>query len=304
VPRNDFSQEGVKMTKWLEDRVAIVTGGGRGIGAAIALALAEQGARVVVNDLGCAVSGSGSSREPADAVVEQIRESGGEAVPSYDSVVGMDSATKIAQAALDNFGRIDVLVNSAGVQREHLFKDASEEEFDVLVGTHLKGQFCCMKAVLPHMMARKYGRIVNISSGAAFGISRGEVTYGAAKAGVLGLTRGVAMEMKDCGITVNAVLPVARTRMQTYSQEGVTDGVVKLPAGIGIDEPPENIAPIIVYLASEKAGAITGRTFARRFAGTVALMSDPTVIRSAYKDGVWTVDEIDRVMPHLIPELD
>jgi NAD(P)-dependent dehydrogenase (short-subunit alcohol dehydrogenase family) len=292
------------MTGWVENRVAIVTGSGRGIGRSTAILLAEEGARVVVNDLGCEVDGSGASRKAADRVVEEIRQLGGEAVANYESVATIVGAESIAECAIDNFGGIDILANCAGVQRENLFQDATEEDFDVLVATHLKGQFCCIKAVLPHMIAQGYGRIVTISSGSAMGLSKGEVVYGAAKAGVLGLTRGVAMEMKEYGITVNAVMPVARTRMQDSSQERVAAGIVKLPPGIGINEPPENIASTIVYLCTEKAGAITGRTFARRFAGTISLISNPSLVRSVYKNGVWTIDEIDGVVAQLVPEVE
>ena len=286
------------MANWLENRVAIVTGSGQGIGRAIAVALAKEGAKVVTNN-----RKPGTPGGDAENTAKEIRDSGGQVVPFFGDISSWEVAHKLAQMAIDSFGRIDILVNNAGIIRETLFKDATEEDFDVMVAINLKGQFNCLKAILPHMIAQKYGRIINISSGSAMGTSRGEVAYGATKAGVLGLTRGVAREMNEYGITVNAVMPVARTRMQGHSQELVAAGIVKLPPGVGINEPPKNITPVVVYLASEKAGKITGRTFARRFVGTIGLMSDPALVRSAYKDGIWTVDEIDKVMPQLISEI-
>jgi NAD(P)-dependent dehydrogenase (short-subunit alcohol dehydrogenase family) len=150
------------------------------------------------------------------------------------------------------------------------------------------------------MIAQKYGRIINISSGAVLG-TIGEVVYGAAKSGVLGLTRGLAKEVKEYGITVNAIMPAARTRMTAAAS---SSAAVKQPSGIGIDQPPETIAPLIAYLASERAARITGRTLALRYARTVQLMSDPTPVGSAYTPGeTWTIEELDKVMPSLVPEI-
>ena len=288
------------MTLWLKNRVAIVTGAGRGIGRATAILLAKEGARVVVNDLGCEIDGSGVSGGPADSVVEEIRKLGGDAVTNYASVVTIDGAKNIAQCALDNFGRIDILVSLAGVDRGKAFVDTTEEDFDILIATHLKGHFGYLKAVLPHMIAQKYGRIVNISSGAVLG-TIGEVVYGAVKSAILGLTRGLAKEVKEYGITVNAIMPAARTRMTAAA---ASSAAVKQPSGIGSDQPPETIAPLIAYLASERAGKITGRTIALRCARTVQLMSDPTAVGSAYTAGeAWTIEELDKVMPRLVPEI-
>ncbi len=286
------------MTLWLENRVAIVTGSGQGIGKAIAIAMAKEGARVVTNN-----RKPGTPGGDAETTAREIIDMGGQAVPFFGDISEWEVAQKLAQMAVDNFDRVDILVNNAGAMREGLFIDATEDDFDMLVASHLKGPSSCTSAVLSHMIAQKYGRIINISSGSALGLVRGQVIYGAAKAGVLGLTRGVAMEMKEYGITVNAIMPVARTRMGDSTHAKVAAGIIKLPPGIGSNEPPENIAPIIVYLASEKAGKITGCTFARRFVGTIGLMSDPTLVRAAYKDGVWNIDEIDKVMPQLIPEV-
>ena len=286
------------MTLWLENKVAIVTGSGQGIGRAIAMAMAKEGARVVTNN-----RKPGTPGGDAETTAREIKDMGGQSVPFFGDISEWEVAHKLVQTAVDNFGQVDILVNNAGVVREGLFIDATKEDFTVLVASHLEGQLYCIKAAAPHMIAQKYGRIIHISSGAALGLGKGQVAYGAVKAGILGLTRCCATEMKEYGITVNAIMPVARTRAGDNTDAEVAAGKVKLPVGLGSNEPPENIAPIVVYLASEKAGKITGRTFARRFVGTIGLMSDPTLVRAAYKDGVWSIDEIDKVMTQLLPEI-
>jgi NAD(P)-dependent dehydrogenase (short-subunit alcohol dehydrogenase family) len=292
------------MADWLENRVAIVTGSGRGIGRAIAILMAGEGARVVVNDLGCQLDGGGSSNEPANSVVEEIKQLGGEAVSNYESVATMEGARNIVQCAIDNFSRIDILVNNAAITYQELFIDTSAEDFNTVIDINLKGPFNCLQAVLPYMISQKYGRILNISSGSALGLVRGEVAYGATKAGVLCFTKGIALEVKEYGITVNAVMPIAKTRMQEVSKAKIDAGIVKAPPGIARNQAPETIAPLVVYLAGERAGRITGRTFSRRFLGTIQVLSEPTPVRAVYKDEGWTVEEIDKVMPQLIPEIE
>lgn len=289
------------MTPWLENRVAIVTGAGRGIGRATAMLMAGQGASVVVNDLGCEIDGSGTSGEPADCVVEEINKSGGTAVANHDSVATMDGAGKITQCALDSFGRVDILVNNAGILFDKLFVDTTEEEYEALLNVNLKGPFNCLKAVLPHMIDQQYGRIVNISSGAGLGVVRGEVAYGSTKAGLDCLTRGVSLEVKKEGITLNSIMPVAMTRLQEAALKQVAAGITESTPGIDRNQPPETIAPIIGYLAGEKAGSITGHTFTVRFTGTIQVMNEQTPLRTAYKEGTWTVEEIGKVMPQLVP---
>jgi NAD(P)-dependent dehydrogenase (short-subunit alcohol dehydrogenase family) len=291
------------MARWLEGRAAIVTGAGRGIGRAIAMLLAGEGAGVLVNDLGCDLGGHGTSSGPADSVVEEIRKRGGNAVADYESVATMAGAAKIAAHAMAAFDRIDILVNNAGILAEDEgLVGMSEEDFDRQVDVNFKGAFWCIKAVLPAMRSRKYGRIVNISSGSALGYAQGESAYGATKAGVLGLTWCIAPEVKGDGITVNSIMPTARTRMQDFAQAKIAEGKMKLSSEIGVNEPPEHIAPLVAYLAGESAGRITGRTFSRRFINTIGVMSEPAQVKSALKEGVWTIAEIDRVMGRLLPE--
>ena len=285
------------MTLWLENRVAIVTGSGQGIGKAIAVGLAEAGARVVTNN-----RWPGTPGGDAETAAKEIKDSGGQAVPFFGDVSEWEVAQKLVQTAVDNFGRIDILVNNAAIVFEKSFIDTTKEDYDALLNINLKGPFNCLQAVLPHMMAEKYGRIINISSGSGLGVVKGEVAYGSTKAGIECLTKGVALEVKEYGITLNSVMPVAMTRMQKHALTLIDSGIVKAPPGIGRYQTPETISPIVVYLAGEKAGRITGCTFTRRFVGTIQVLSERTPLRSVYKEETWTVEEIDKVMPQLVPE--
>ena len=273
----------------LDNRVAIVTGAGHGMGRATAIFLAEQGARVVVNDLGCEVDGSGYSASPAAEVADEINKTGGYAVPNHQSVATMDGAKDIVESALINFNRVDILVNAAAILRQDLVVDITEPDWDIQMATNLKGHFSCIKAALPHMMEQKYGRIINFSSAAAMG-DPGDAAYGASKAGVLGLTRSLANEVKDYGITVNAIMPVARTRMYDFAG----------PGKVATDQPPERIAPLVAYLASDKAGNITGKTLAMRLKGMIQLICDPHAVQGVYKETPWTVEDIHNVMGQLL----
>ena len=179
------------MTLWLENRVAIVTGSGQGIGKAIAVGLAEAGARVVTNN-----RWPGTPGGDAETAAKEIKDSGGQAVPFFGDVSEWEVAQKLVQTAVDNFGRIDILVNNAAIVFEKSFIDTTKEDYDALLNINLKGPFNCLQAVLPHMMAEKYGRIINISSGSGLGVVRGEVAYGSTKAGIECLTKCVALEVK------------------------------------------------------------------------------------------------------------
>ncbi len=288
------------MTAWLEDRVAIVTGAGRGIGKATAKLLAEHGAKVVVNDLGCEINGSGSSGGPSDEVTEEINNSGGTAVANYDTVATMEGAANIAKTALDSFGRIDILVNNAGILFDKLFVETSADEFDALLDVNLKGPFNCLQACLPSMISQNYGRIINVSSGAGLGVVKGEVAYGASKAGLDCLTRGIALETRDQNITLNSIMPVAMTRLQEAALKQVAAGITESTPGIDRDQPPEAISTIIGYLAGENAGSVTGKTFTVRFTGTIQILNEQTPVRNVFKDGMWKVEEIDKIISQLV----
>ena len=200
------------MTKRVEGKVAIVTGAGRGIGREVALWLARDGAKVVVNDLGGSVDGTGDSATPADLVVDEIKAEGGEAVASYDSVADFDSAANIVQTAIDSFGQVDILCHPAGILRDRMIFNMTEEEWDLVLQVHLYGAFNMVRNVVPHMIKNRYGRIVLFSSGSGLGAS-GQGNYAAAKEGMVGFTRAVSKELEQYNIMVNAVYPGGSTRM-------------------------------------------------------------------------------------------
>jgi NAD(P)-dependent dehydrogenase (short-subunit alcohol dehydrogenase family) len=242
----------------LAGRVAIVTGAGRGVGRAVALELAREGAKVVVNDPGVALDGAATNERPADEVVREIRAAGGEAAPSYDSVADFAAAERIVKLAAETFGAVDVLVNNAGIIRDRTLFKMSEEDFDAVVAVHLKGTFNMCRHAAPRMRERGYGRIVNMTSAAGFKGNFGQTNYSAAKAGIVGLTLTLALELQRYGITVNAFAPRATTRM-TGAIPSAHDPVKKR----GEDTAPEHNAPLVVYLASEQAAGVTGQVFAK-----------------------------------------
>jgi NAD(P)-dependent dehydrogenase (short-subunit alcohol dehydrogenase family) len=246
-----------------DGRVVIVTGGGRGIGRAHALALAAEGAKVVVNDLGAELDGRGQSSGPAGEVVAAIRAAGGEAVANGDDVADWNASGRLVQAALDAFGRHDVVVNNAGFVRDRMFVSTSEEEWDAVVRVHLKGHFCVARHAAAHWRDRaKAGdkldaRIINTSSGAGLQGSIGQAAYSAAKAAIATLTLVQAAELRRYGITANAIAPAARTRM---TETVFADMMAKPAAGFDTMA-PENVAPLVVWLASAEARDVTGQVF-------------------------------------------
>lgn len=246
-----------------EGCVAIVTGAGRGIGRAHALELAREGAKVVVNDIGAQLDGSGRSTDPAVEVVEAIRALGGEALANGDDVADWNGAGRLVASAIERFGRLDVVVNNAGFLRDRMFANTSEEEWDAVIRVHLKGHFCVARHAAAHWRDRaKAGervdaRIINTSSGAGLLGSVGQATYSAAKAGIAALTLVQAAELARYGVTANAIAPAARTRMT----EAVFATSMARPES-GFDAmAPENVAPIVAWLASEGSRDVTGRVF-------------------------------------------
>ena len=282
------------MVKRLEGRVAIVTGAGRGIGRGLALLLAEEGASVVVNDLGSGLEGAGASAAPAEEVVQEIRNAGGAAVASFDSVAQFDTAAKIVQTAIDNFGRIDILCNGAGILRDRMVFNMTEEEWDGVMQVHLYGAFNMVRNVIPHMIDQKYGRIVLFASASGLG-SLGQVNYSAAKEGTVGFARALARELAPFGIAVNAVYPAAATRMTASVPQSKLQGVAPMH-GPEEAQAPENNTPKVVYLCTEAGGSITGRVFGTG-GWAMTLYSPRHVTRSIHKSGRWTLDELDELMP-------
>ena len=241
------------MSDLLAGRVAIITGAGRGIGRAHALELASHGAKVVVNDFGVSLAGEGTGESPADEVAALIREAGGEAVANGADVADFAQAEAMVRQAIDTFGALDILVNNAGFVRDRMLVNTSEEEWDAVIRVHLKGHFAPLRHVGAYWRAeakegrQRAARVVNTSSGAGLQGSVGQATYSAAKAGIAGLTLVAAQEMGRYGVTVNAIAPVARTRMT----EGAFD-----TSAMAV---PEDNSPVVAWLASEEAADVTGR---------------------------------------------
>lgn len=268
----------------LSDKVAVVTGAGRGIGRGIALALAREGARVVVNDIGCEVDGRGGEDDPAAQVCREIEDLGGAAVPNYDSVADFAAAEAIVRCAVDSFGRVDILVNNAGIVRDRSIAKMTEEDFDTVIAVHLKGTFNCGRHALPLMKEQGFGRVINITSSAGLRGNFGQSNYGAAKAGIMGLTRVWAVEMEGRGVTVNAMAPAGITRM--------TGNIPGLDATNPPPEMnPELNGPLVAFLASDAAADVTGQVFGRRGYG-YTLFQQPRPIAMLFKDGPMTAAEI------------
>lgn len=286
----------------LEGKVAVVTGSGRGIGRATVLLMAEQGAKVVVNDIGGDRHGYGDSSAVADEVVAEIKSKGGEAVANYDSVATMEGGENIINTAINSFGRIDILVNNAGILRDRMVFNMSEEEWDGVIATHLKGCFTTTRAASPYMRQQKSGRIICLTSDSARG-NIGQINYSAAKAGILGFVRTAAKDLAKYNVTANAVAPAAITRMtddldsQRPPSEQQSGG-----EGSGMPETsgPAAIAPVICYLATDEAQFINGQCLGVN-GGRVSLWVNPGPISSAFNQkGVWTVEELIEKVPHTI----
>ena len=267
----------------LDGRVAIVTGAGRGIGREFALELARQGAAVVVNDLGVGLRGETSGDDPASAVCAEIEALGGRAVPSHESVTDFEAAGRIVATATDTFGQIDILVNNAGIVRDRTLVKMEEGDFDAVIATHLKGAFNTTRHAAPMMKEAGYGRIVNVTSSAGLRGNFGQTNYGAAKAGIMGMTFVWALELAKSGITVNAIAPAGATRMTAAlaGEEETVDPRL---------DPAMN-APLVAFLASDRAGHVNGQLFGRTdFAYT--LFQHPKQIAWMHRDGGWDADSV------------
>jgi NAD(P)-dependent dehydrogenase (short-subunit alcohol dehydrogenase family) len=284
----------------LDGKVAIVTGAGGGIGREHALALAREGASVVVNDLGGSRDGSGGGSEMADQVVLEIKKAGGEAVPNYDDVSTVEGGKNILQTALDTFDRADILVNNAGILRDKSFANTSEDMWDIVVKVHLKGTYCVTHAVYNHMKeSGQGGVIINTSSTSGLNGNFGQANYGAAKAGIAGMSRCLAIEGVKYGVRVFILAPVALTRLTDdlpmFQQE-------KIKAQMN----PGLVSPLVVYLASDLAKDQTGKTFFVG-GGRIAEMKvvTHTGVTKSDDGGLWTAQEIaDEMKPGqiLLPE--
>jgi len=246
----------------LDGKVAAVTGGGRGIGRAVSKAMAAQGAAVVVNDLGVSVAGEQETKSPADDVVAEIRKAGGKAVSNHLDISTMAGGKGLVDQAIKEYGKLDILVNIAGILRDRMIFSMSEEEWDAVVRVHLKGHFCCIHYASIHMRERKGGRIINFSSNAALG-APGQPNYAAAKAGILGLTYSCALALQKYGVTTNAILPGAATRMTDTVPAARVPGaqMIRSEEAEGTVMDPAHVAPLVVFLASDEAAGINGQAF-------------------------------------------
>ncbi|HLI43648.1 MAG TPA: SDR family oxidoreductase [Acidimicrobiales bacterium] len=289
----------------LEGRVAIITGAGRGIGREHALLFASEGAKVVVNDLGGAVDGSGDDRTPAEQVVDEIKAMGGEAIANADNVADWEGGQRLVNAAIEAFGDLHVLVNNAGILRDRVLVNMTEQEWDAVIHVHLKGHF------VPTRWAAAYWReqskagkevkaaVVNTSSTSGLLGNPGQANYGAAKAGIAAFTIITAQELSRYGIRVNAIAPAARTRM-TESTPGLSD-IVQPPADAGTFDSwdPANISPLVGYLATESC-PFTGKTFFVQ-GGKVQYFQPWTLTEEIDKGDRWTIAELAEKVPTIVP---
>jgi NAD(P)-dependent dehydrogenase (short-subunit alcohol dehydrogenase family) len=289
------------MSRICEGRVVIITGAGRGIGRAHALEFARQGAKVVVNDLGAELDGSGGSTGPAGGVVEEIRAAGGEAIANGADVADFEATRTLVASTVEHFGRLDVVVNNAGFLRDRMFVGTSEEEWDAVVRVHLKGHFCLSRHACEYWRNQsKAGegvdaRIINTSSGAGLQGSIGQSNYSAAKGGIATLTLIQAAELGRYGVTANAIAPAARTRMT----EAIFTDMVAPEDGSFDENAPENISPLVVWLGSSESRDVTGRVFEVK--GGMIGVSDgwrdgPTVDKGAR----WEPDEVGAAVADVI----
>jgi NAD(P)-dependent dehydrogenase (short-subunit alcohol dehydrogenase family) len=278
----------------LKDKVAVVTGAARGIGREIALLMARHGAQVVVNDYGGSADGSGPSRMPADDVVNEIKAAGGQAVANYESVAAMAGGKSIVQTALDHFGHLDIVVNNAGILRDRMIFNMTEEEWDGVIGTHLKGCFSVTRAAAPIMRERKWGRIINMTSTSGLVGNIGQANYAAAKLGIVGFTKVVALDMARYNVTANCISPFAWTRMigtiptETEAQKARVEKIKKMG--------PEHIAPVAVFLASDAAKEVSGQVLGVR-GKEIMLFSHMRPIRSIHRDLGWTPEALAEMIP-------
>ena len=279
------------MANYLDGKVAIVTGSGRGIGAGVAKALANEGAKVIVNDIGAALDGEGLSNTPAEQVVDEIKSSGGEAVPNYTDISTMEGGESVVQTAVDTYGQLDIVVTVAGILRDRMIFNMTEEEWDDVVRVHLKGTFTVCK----------HAAILTFASESGLFGNTGQGNYAAAKSGIAGFTKVAAKDLGRYGVTANSICPRANTRMT----QSVPDAARQLRADRPQDREetpqelamhPEDIGPFVAYLSSDQAASINGQTFLV-YDGVITKLSLPRRIRTIFKQGRWTTEELLEMVP-------
>ena len=281
----------------LQGKVVLVTGAGGGIGRDFALAMAAAGAKVVVNDLGTTVKGEGASSGPAEQVAAEIRAAGGTAVANSDSVADWPSANRIVQSALDAFERLDAVVNNAGILRDRFFFNLSPDDWRAVIDVHLSGSFYVARAAAPHFKAQESGAYVHMTSTSGLIGNLGQANYAAAKLGIVGLSKSIALDMAKYHVRSNCIAPFAWSRMigsipaQTPDQQARVEKLKSMQTA--------KIAPLAVYLASEAAREVSGQIFGVR-ANEIFLMSQSRPLRSVHREGGWSAETI---ATHAMPAL-
>jgi len=281
----------------LEGKVVVVTGAGGGIGRDFAHAMAAKGAKVVVNDVGASVSGEGKDTGPAQKVVDEIKSKGGNAVANTDSVAEWDAANRIIGCAIDTFGRIDVVVNNAGILRDRFFFNMSIEEWKAVIDVHLNGSFYVARAAAAYFKSQASGRYINMTSTSGLVGNFGQANYAAAKLGIVGLSKSMALDMAKYNVTSNCISPFAWSRMigtipaETPDQKARVEKLKTMETA--------KIAPLAVYLASDASQAVTGQIFGVR-ANEIFLMSQSRPLRSVHRSEGWTPETI---ADHAIPAM-
>ncbi len=293
------------MAEMLKDKVAIITGSGRGIGRGVAKLMAAQGAKVVVVDPGVNVDGTGADSSFAQTVVDEIKAEGGDGVACLESVATMAGGEKIVQTALDSFGKLDIVVTVAGILRDRMIFNMSEQEWDDVIAVHLKGTFSVVKNASVIFRQQRSGRIITFSSTTGLYGNSGQANYGAAKDGIAGFTRVVARDMGRYGVTSNSISPGAATRMtQSVPDEARALRAARGIGGANLDTPRlrgegEDVAPFVTWLASDEAAHVNGHIF-HITEGLVSLMNEPEPVKTIRKEGKWTVEELAKVFPATI----
>jgi NAD(P)-dependent dehydrogenase (short-subunit alcohol dehydrogenase family) len=279
------------MTGAVAGKVAIVTGAGRGIGRGIALLLAQEGARVVVCDIGASLEGAGTDASPAHDVVDEIKKGGGEAIASTLSIAEPKNADEIVKAALTAFGRVDILVNNAGILRDRIFHRMSWSDWSDVLAVHLNGSFNMSRACAVHFREQNSGAFVHMTSTSALVGNFGQANYMAAKFGIVGLSRGIALDMQRFKVRSNCIAPFAWTRMidsipaETPGEKARVERMQQMT--------PEKIAPLTVYLGSDAADGISGQIFGVR-SNEIFLFSQPRPVRTIHRSDGWTPEKIEQ----------
>lgn len=281
----------------LDGKTVVVTGAGGGIGREVALAAAREGARVVVNDVGASLQGEGADEGAAQKVVDAIGAFGGEAVASRDSVAEAASAGRIIEAALDTFGRIDAVVNNAGILRDGFFHKMSEEEWDAVLRVHLYGAFFVSRAAADHFRKQQSGAFVHMTSTSGLIGNLAQANYSAAKLGIVALSKSIALDMRRFGVRSNCIAPFAWSRMISSIKVDSPEQEARVAKLRQMK--PAKVAPLAVYLASDSASEVSGQILAIRN-NEIFLISQPRPVRSVHRDGGWTAQTIAE---HAIPAL-